>query len=410
MNKLLTFALLLTIAPTFADWPQWRGLNRDGLDGHSPALIAELPKDGLKPLWLNRDVIAKGRGESWSSPVVAGDKVYFFTHARAKDDQREEHVFCLAAQDGEEVWHKTFPSRATKVQLSGTPAVADGRLYYLGAGPVLRCLNAESGDELWVRKLSSESSDEPWHGSPVVSDGVVLVFAHRLFGLSANDGEVLWQGDDVAKEGVHGSPAVAILPAGPLAIAHIGQGATIAVEPRSGKEHWRVKSEAVASSPVVHGDLLLTLGNSRKGGLRCYRMSSDSAELLWNYQQIADPGASPVVVGDYVYVQGEKRLACVSLEDGKAAWTSGLDVKEPRYTSLMAADGQVFYVFDSLMSFAAQPDKCEPLYRGYFDKDGDVAAEPTKDNGPYSCTSPAISHGRMIVRLKQGLAAYDLRK
>jgi len=379
----------------------------------------------------------QGRGEGWSSPVVAQGRVYFFSHARGKDDKREEHVFCLDAETGKEVWHKTFASRATKVTQSGTPAVVAGRVFVLGAGRMARCLDSASGDELWNRELPGKGDDEPWHASFAVADDVAVVFAGRLFGLNVENGEVVWQGEDNAKEGVHGSPAIATIAGQRLAIAHVGQGETVAVEPKSGKQHWRAKTEAVASTPVIHGDLMITLGHSRKGGLRCYRLSGQGAELLWKHQAIADPGASPVVVGEYVFVQGERKLECVSLNDGKPAWSHDLPFELPRYTSLIAVDGQVIYAFDSLLSFAADPEQYRELYHGRFDKQrilvderrlrtmlkledqsvsSDVKAadklwkETLGDFGPYSCTSPAIADGRLYLRLRQGIACYDLKE
>ena len=60
-----------------ADWPQWRGLNRDGIVPQSPPLAEAWPKNGPPKLWqserLPGDKIA-GLG----SPVVAGGKVYAF--------------------------------------------------------------------------------------------------------------------------------------------------------------------------------------------------------------------------------------------------------------------------------------------------------------------------------------------
>lgn len=436
-SRVLAMCLLCVPGWLAADWPQWRGAGRNGVAAHSPPLIAELPAAGLKPLWINPETVAQGRGEGWSSPVVAQGRVYFFSHARGKDDKRQEHLFCLNAETGKEVWHKTFESRATKVTQSGTPAVVAGRVFVLGAGRMARCLDANSGEEIWSRPLPGDDNDEPWHGSFAVADNVAIVFAGRLFGLNSEDGEVLWQGEDAAKEGVHGSPALANFGGEQLAIAHVGQGETVAVEIPSGKQRWRVKTEAVASTPVIQGDLLVTLGHSRKGGLRCYRMLPERAELLWKHQAIADPGASPVVIGEHVYAQGERKLICVGLENGKLAWTYDLPFEQPRYTSLLAADGQVFYAFDSMLAFAAQPQKYRELYHGRFDKQGRLADERTLrktlqldeqfestdqktteklwkeklgDAGAYSCTSPALADGRLYLRLRQGIACYDLRK
>lgn len=417
---------------SLADWPQWRGGSRDGVDATSPPLIKELPEEGLKPLWINKQTVAEGRGEGWSSPVVAEGRVYFFSHGRGKNDSREEHVFCLDAETGKEVWHKTFASRASKVTQSGTPAVVNGCVFVLGAARTARCLDANSGEEQWSRQLPGEGDDEPWHASFAIVDKMAVVFAGRLFGLNVENGEIAWQGEDVIKEGVHGSPVTAQLKSGPLIIAHIGLGETIAVEPQLGKERWRVKTEAVASTPVVHNDLMITLGQSRKAGLRCYRMSADEAKLLWKHQAIADPGASPVVVEDHVYAQGERKLECVSLADGKPAWSHDLPFEQPRYTSLIAADGQVLYAFDTLLAIAADPQEYRELYHGRFNKQAQLVDEdslrktlqlvstgqtaPDKlwkeklgEHGPYACTSPAIAHGRLYLRLRHGIACYDLR-
>jgi len=401
-------AVLLSSLTIFAaDWPQWRGSQRDGVDPDSPTLYRELPEEGVKPLWLNKEVTREGRGEGWSSPVVAGNRVYFFSHNSGK---KEEYLFCLSAETGEEVWRKQLASASTKTQQSGTPTVDHGRVYLLGAARTVRCLDAKSGDEIWARQLSQDAPDEPWHGSPLVADGKVIVFAGRLFALSARSGEVLWQGGDVAKEGVHGSPALAEFSDAKLVVAHVGQGETVAVDLASGKERWRVKTEAASSTPVIHGDLMITLAHSRKGGVRCYRISSDKAEQFWDYQAVADPGASPVIVGDHVYVQGEKKLACLALGDGKPAWTTDLKIKDPRYTSLIAADDEVFYAFDSLLVFAASPQEFRQLYHGRFDPQGVLGEHiDSKDAGPHTCTSPAIADGRLYLRLKQGVACYDLR-
>ncbi len=410
MNAHLTTLVLFlgVLNPLLADWPQWRGPQRDGVDVESPDLIREISETGIKPVWLNRECVAEGRGEGWSSPIVGGDRVYFFGHSNGK---KQESLCCLEAGSGKEVWRKTFPSKAAKYQQSSTPALEHDRLFVLGAGRIVRCLDAGSADELWKRQLPGEDNDEPWHSSPLVVDGKVIVFAGRLLGLSAESGEVLWQGDDVVKEGVHGSPALAQFSNAKIVIAHVGGGETVAVDPDTGSQRWRVKTEATASTPVIHDGRMVTLAQSRKGGVRCYRISDSKAELLWKCQTIADPGASPVIVGDYVYVQGEKKLVCLRLEDGKETWKTELNVKEPRYTSLIAAAGQVFYAFDSLLCFAAEPDDFQQLYHARFDREGLLSEQvEAQDCGPHACTSPAISQGRLYLRLKQGIACYDLRK
>lgn len=439
MPRLLFTLLVFLPATLLADWPQWRGPNRDGVADVSPPLVESLPDDGLQPIWLNKEVVSQGRGDGWSSPVVARGKVFLFGHGplEGKKDAREEHVICLNASTGEQVWHNRRESRPTKFPQSGTPTVVENRLYLLGAGLTARCIDADSGEDIWTAQLPGEVNDECWMSSVAVIDDVAAVFAGRLFGLDGNTGDVLWQGDDVVKEGVYGSPAVFASSEQSLLVAHVGNGNTVCVEPATGKELWREKTEAVNSSPIIQGDLMITLGHSRKAGLRCYRLSESGAKLTWKYQRIADPGSCPVIVNEHVYVQGERRLACVRLSDGKQAWSEELDFKDPRYTSLIAADGQVIYALESLFTFVADPQEFRLLYRGHFNRDGLLAEESAHrkllgleevpvsldgeseadkrwreamDAGPVSCTSPAFADGRLYVRLRHGLACYDLRQ
>src|SRR4030095_13263721 len=59
------FAVLLRAE----DWPQWRGLDRDGV-WHETGILQSFPPGGLKVLWR----VPVGTG--FSSPVVAQGRVY----------------------------------------------------------------------------------------------------------------------------------------------------------------------------------------------------------------------------------------------------------------------------------------------------------------------------------------------
>ncbi|HEX4149059.1 MAG TPA: PQQ-binding-like beta-propeller repeat protein, partial [Pirellulales bacterium] len=210
----------------------------------------------------------------------------------------------------------------------------------------------------------------------------------------------------------------------------------ICAEPKTGAEIWRVESEANLSTPVVVGHRMLTLGNNRRGGLRCFALSLEGAELAWKYQRLADKGSSPVVVGDYVYAQGERRLACVELSSGREAWSATLDLELPQYTSLVAADDKVIYALDGMIMFSADPAGYRPLIEAKIDKRGLMAPEALfrtrlklgeiehepggqekalkiyqreiGTQGPLPCSSPALAAGRLYLRLRDRLACYEL--
>jgi outer membrane protein assembly factor BamB len=481
--KRTCWILLLTLllsSHTFAgDWNQWRGPNRDGLALQGPPLLEALPAGGLEPLWITDDEIPSARGGGWSSPVVADGKVYLFTHKRTRRDQGElppqrfpwlppenrggmseeqyeqyernrreeellrsknfrfnETIYCLDAATGRTLWTNDRLSAYTRFSQSGSPAVVDGKVYLLGAGLIARCVDAATGKDVWETRLPGQFVDEFMQSSFAVADGVAVIVAGRLFGLDAESGQILWEASENDGGSLHTSPVVWHAAGKAQVIANVAGGSTVCVEPKTGKERWRVQSEAGHATPLIVGDRMVTYGSSRKKGLRCFALFDDRAELLWTYQGTADPGSSPVAVDGQVYVQGEKRLACVDLETGRADWTASLDMNQPRYTSLIAADNKVIYAFDGVLCFSASPEEYEQLINAKVDDAGLMAEETTfrkllnidklettaagqqeaerlwrqkfNNSGPLPCASPAMADGKLYVRLKNGLACYDL--
>src|SRR4051794_37864716 len=60
----------LPVALTPADWPQWRGQNRDDL-ALETGLLRAWPPGGPKLLWLSRDA-----GLGYSGPAIVGDRLF----------------------------------------------------------------------------------------------------------------------------------------------------------------------------------------------------------------------------------------------------------------------------------------------------------------------------------------------
>jgi len=104
---ILSFAL--AACALAADWPQWRGPNRDGA-----AVGVTLPQTWPKTL---KETWRVDVGEGLSSPVVVGNRIYI--HARRQGD---EAVSCLDLADGKTVWNGRYPA-PWKVQ----PGAGDDR-------------------------------------------------------------------------------------------------------------------------------------------------------------------------------------------------------------------------------------------------------------------------------------------
>lgn len=481
LRRCAPVAALLFVATTLdaADWNQWRGPSRTGLAPDSPPLLAALPDEGLPALWIAKEDLPRDGG--WSCPVVAAGKVYLLTHVnherkdvtlppekypRLSDDERdrlpkpereeyeknrgdeqrerrklttrsEETIHCFDAISGKPLWANRHESRPTNFPQSNTPIVASGRLYVIGADRTVRCIDAGTGEKVWTTQLPVEVTEEQIASSPVVAGGVVVVMVDHLFGLDAKDGTIRWEGDANDTHGNDASPSLWKHAGKEYVVAHVDGRETIAVDPADCREIWRVKTDASRSSPVVVGDLLITEGSSRGKGLRCFKLSLEGAEPEWTFQGLQDPGSSPVVVGEHVYAQGERKVACVELATGKVAWQSELDLPQARYASVVAGGDTAFFLFERIVAFAARPEKFEVRWDGAIDDQGLLATLEThrrrlnlaevekKPDGakraeqmlksklsklePLECGSPALADGRLYVRLKHGLICYDLR-
>src|SRR4030095_412977 len=98
-------AALMLALPLAADWPQWRGPNRDGVtrDFVAPA---------TRPATL-KEVWKVTVGEGHSSPVTSEGRIYVL--ARQGED---EVVLCLEAQTGKQLWRTSYPERWESILLS----------------------------------------------------------------------------------------------------------------------------------------------------------------------------------------------------------------------------------------------------------------------------------------------------
>ena len=130
----LTAALVLLLPPAMppADWPKFRGLNRDNV-WNETGIIESFPPGGLKISWR----APVGRG--WSSPVVAQNRVYV-TDVLLKPPTAKERVLCFDEANGTLLWTHPYaldyPEWAFDPNAGGpraTPIAQNGRLFTLGA-------------------------------------------------------------------------------------------------------------------------------------------------------------------------------------------------------------------------------------------------------------------------------------
>lgn len=158
-----------------ADWPQWRGPNRDGVSTET-GLLAGWPEDGPRVLW------SQPTGAGYSSVVVAQGRA--ITMAQ---DGEDEAVVCWDAATGDELWRFRYAAHFRhSVYRDGprsTPTIVGEHVFTVGGTGVMHCLKlfppTAAGAAVWRKDLLEEfrgpQLDWGVSFSPLVDNGLVFV-------------------------------------------------------------------------------------------------------------------------------------------------------------------------------------------------------------------------------------------
>ena len=134
-----------TTAAAEADWPQWRGPNRDGISTET-GLLAQWPSGGPKVVWSQ-----KGLGSGYGSMSVAGPHIYVQGAIGG-----QSFVHALNRADGKPVWKVPMGEMLEERRgpgPRGTPTVDSDRVYVLSEAGDLACLRVKDGSAVWKKNI-----------------------------------------------------------------------------------------------------------------------------------------------------------------------------------------------------------------------------------------------------------------
>ena len=420
----LAFALTADVPGTLtqapADWPQFRGPNRDG-SSPERGLLMKWPTDGPKKLWT-----VKGMGGGYSSVAVVGG-VIFGTGMKA--DGRE-HVFTRGGQDGQEVWSTPIDDKQ-KVGYGegprGTPTVADGRVYAVSTGGTLACLNAADGKLVWSKSYVKDFGGKvPGWGyteSVLVDDGKVIATPGSkqaaVVALDAKTGETIWTATvaDPGRAGGYASAVKATVGNVPMYINLLGDaGGVTAVHAKTGKVLWQYAkaSNGVANIPsvLVKGDLVFcSTGYPPNGGAALLKMTAEGDAVGVKELKFYKGGAlqnhhgGMVAVGDTIYFgkdHGQGHPAAVDFATGEVLWkeTKGA-LGGQGSAALVTADGMLYFYYQNgiVALVKANPKEFEAV------SSFKLPERSGRENWPH----PAIANGKLYLRDQDKLHCYDLK-
>ncbi|MET0646021.1 MAG: PQQ-binding-like beta-propeller repeat protein [Pyrinomonadaceae bacterium] len=314
-----------------AEWPQWRGPNRDGLAAGVAAPSA-WPKD-LKPRW--KATVGIGH----ASPVVSGGVVY--QHARQGE---EEVLLALDAATGKELWRAGATPAPYEMNSAArdhgkgpksTPVVAGGRVYTLGIAGLLSAHDAKTGRVIWRKDFSKQfPTTSPLYGtamSPVVVGD--LLIAHvggqdkgALTAFDAASGAVKWSYD--ADGPAYSSPVV-LQAGGERQVVTFTQKELVAVSASTGALLWKLPAktgyDTNSNTPVVYRDTVVV--SFEGGGIVALRPAREGGKWkaveVWRNEENELYMNTPVLVGSTLYgLSARKKGQFFALDaaTGKTIW------------------------------------------------------------------------------------------
>lgn len=405
---LLSLALagsLPCFAAEEAEWPQWRGPDRDGV-----AAGARLPRSWPREL---PTVWRAEAGPGYSTPVLAAGRVYFLER-RGED----EVVRCLDGETGAQIWRSAYaapyePNPSARKHgpwPKSTTAVAGGRVHAFGVSGILTALDARDGRVLWRRDLEREFSSSPTFGvaaSPLVADGlVVLPVGYKegrgaVMAFRADTGETAWKAFDDGPS--YGSAIAAELAGVRQAIGFTAKhlvGAALA----DGRELWKypfeVPFDETIVTPLVWRGSVVFAGRSN-GGTRAIRLRREgerfAVEELWK-RDAPVYMSSPVISGDSYFAleHGTGRLFCLRLEDGSLAWKGG-DFGD--YASLVLAGDRILILSSSGKLSVVEASR--DAYR-------EVASYRVSEKPTYAHL--VVAGSRLLVRDSESVQCFDFSR
>ncbi len=416
LGVLLLFVVwrLTHLAAQAEDWPQFRGVNRDGVS-HETGLLQTFPPAGLKACW--RRLVGWGI----TTPVVAVGRVYVMDvelHAPAA----QERVLCFDESTGALLWSYaydvSFPdwafSHGTGIGPCATPVVEDGQIYATGSSGEVHCLDAKSGALLWQRDLGKEYSIRvlECRASPLIDGGLLIVPAYgkpgaALVALDKASGKDVWKALD---EGVASSSPV-IIQAGGARQLILWTGASVtALNPATGATYWRVPmTTSTISTPVLEGNHLLISG-------LMLELSSDApaATVRWpknlvGMKRILTHTATPVLQGGHIYsARSHGELVCLDATTGNELWEVKSLTQLRNGSSIhLIPCGDAMYLFTDQGDFIhakLTPQSYTELSRTH------VIDPTTPFNGPkMAWTPPSIANGHLFVRNDEEVVCYSLK-
>jgi outer membrane protein assembly factor BamB len=417
MHRLVQWGILFLLAGSVmlaANWPNWRGPNRDGTSAEKNLPLKWSAQENVTWKLPMPDV-------SGSTPVIWGENIFLNTA-----DSGTLYLWCVDRNKGQVKWKGKITDNDMKVRkgnMSSPSPVTDGQTVWVMTGNGVVKAFDFSGKELWLREFWKDYGkfglNHGYGSSPLLDGGALYI--QVLHGMHTDDpsyvvkidgktGKTLWKVERPT-DAISESPDSYTTPV----MVNAGNGKQLVVtggdyvtghDLATGKELWRVggmnprnnPANRIVASPVVKGDLVVV--PTRVNPMQIYRAGGQGdvskSHLVWATPNGPDV-PTPVTDGTYLYMINDRGIAwCFDLKTGKEVY-GGQRIRPATYSSSpVLADGKIYMSNEEGSTVVL---KAGPTF--------EVLAENHLED--YLLASPAISDGQIFIRTTKHLYCIGAR-
>jgi outer membrane protein assembly factor BamB len=364
MQRVLLLLFALTAAIPSEDWPEFRG----------PAAQGHSTERGLPLEWSeSRNVMWKTRvpGLGWSSPVVAGGRVWITSAIKERGGSLRALAFDL--ETGRELVNtEVFRTRSAdplnaKNSLASPTPIVEGDRVYVHFGADGTAALTTSGETVWKTRLAYESQHGSG-GSPVLY-GDLLIFSadgsDRAFviALEKQTGKTRWKTSRRQPSDQAYTTPLVIRVGDRDEVVSVGAFRAAAYEPESGKEIWRVGYGDGFSNvprPVYGHGLVYIATGFQQPTLIAVRPDGTGdvtrTHVAWTLRRGAPLTPSPLLVGDELYIVNDGGIvSCLDATTGETRWQHRLDGNFS--ASPVFADGRIYFLNEEGVATVILPGK-----------------------------------------------------
>jgi len=442
--SILIAAFIVACAPALADdWPQWRGLNRDGV-WHETGIIDAFEGPEIPRVWSAE--ISSG----YSSPTVADGRVYLTD--RVTEPTEVERILAFDEKTGEQIWSHVYETTYKSVGYRAGPrssvTVVEGRAFSLGTMGHFRALDAATGELLW------ETSPDKDYDIPMPSFGLCaapLVEGSRVFvqlgarngaGVVAFDvetGTELWRAlDDRASY----SAPIMIDQSGRRVLVCWTGGHIAGLDPATGEVLWAIETEPRRgviniATPVIEGNRMFL--TSFYDGAYMLKIGQDATTIDTTWRRFGRSemktdalhsiNSTPLMIDDYIYgVDSYGEMRCLEAATGDRVWEDLSLVPKARWATIhFVRNGNRVWMFNELgeliitelspdgvreISRAKLIDPTPEQYTGTFsavqNPDSDEKSAMFVNNTGVTWSHPAFANKHVFIRNDRELISANL--